>query len=307
MTLDRRPGEGLGSAEQKPAKWTPPIITVECPRDAFQGLPKFIPTDEKIAYLRGLLDAGFTHIDFGSFVSPEAVPQMRDTEEVFAAVRGCRQGIRFIGIIANERGFDRALDAGVPAVGYPFSISDTFQKNNTGKSIDESRPVLEALYRRATASGVELDVYLSMGFGNPYSEPWSVALVTDALQRFRDIGITRVMLADTTGCACPAQIREVFAASRGRFPDLQLGAHFHASPPKWRANAEAALDAGCVRLDSALGGIGGCPFAKEELVGNIPTEGLLTLLRGRGIEVPVPEDRLRAALRTAREIHERYQ
>jgi hydroxymethylglutaryl-CoA lyase len=283
------------------------VVLVECPRDAFQGLPQFIPTQEKIAYLKTLIDAGFTHIDFGSFVSPKAVPQMRDTEEVFAAVRDHRKGIYFIAIVANERGLDRALQIdGVPAIGYPFSISESFQKNNTGKSVSESWPVLEALQRRAMAAGIELNVYLSMGFGNPYGEPWSVVLVTETLRRFRDTGIRIVMLADTTGCAQPAQIREIFAACRQVCPELSPGAHFHASPTKWRANAEAALDAGCARLDSALGGIGGCPFAQEELVGNLPTEGLLKLFRERGIAVPVNEERVTDVLRMAKRIDETY-
>src|ERR1051325_3452114 len=178
------------------------LTLVECPRDAFQGLPKFIPTQEKIDYLKALIEAGFTHIDFGSFVSPKAVPQMRDTEQVFAEIRDCGKGVYFIAIVANERGLDRALAAGgISAIGYPFSISEKFQKNNTGKSIAESWPVLDTLYRRATAAKIDLNVYLSMGFGNPYGEPWSVGLVTETLQRFRDLGIRIAMLADTTGCA----------------------------------------------------------------------------------------------------------
>jgi hydroxymethylglutaryl-CoA lyase len=280
---------------------------VECPRDAFQGLPRFIPTREKIDYIKALIDAGFTHLDFGSFVSPAAIPQMRDTEEVYEAVREYGRGVHFIAIVANERGIDRALAAGgVPAIGYPFSISETFQKNNTGKSVAESWPVLEALHSRASRAGIEVNAYLSMGFGNPYGEPWSVELVTAAVQRFRDMGIRIVMLADTAGCATPEQIGPVFSACRKRFPELELGAHFHAAPSKWRANAEAALDAGCVRLDSALGGIGGCPFAQEELVGNLPTEGLLALFRERGLDVPVVEDRIPAVLQMARRIHERH-
>ena len=232
---------------------------------------------------------------------------MRDTEEVFAAVRDHRKGTYFIAIVANERGLERALElGGVPAVGYPFSISETFQKKNTGKSIAESWPVVEGLYRRATGARMDLNVYLSMGFGNPYGEPWSVAFVTETLQRFRDMGIRIVMLADTTGCAQPAQIRETFLACRERCPELVLGGHFHASPSKWHANAEAALDAGCARLDAALGGIGGCPFAQEKLVGNLPTEGVLKLLRERGISVSVSEERVPDILRMAKRIHENY-
>jgi hydroxymethylglutaryl-CoA lyase len=268
----------------------PPTL-VECPRDSWQGFSRFIPTSEKISYLKLLIDAGFTHLDFGSYVSPQAVPQMKDTEEVWAAIRAYRPGISFIAIVANERGLDRALAAGgSPAIGYPFSISDTFQKNNTGKTITESWPVLTALQRRANVAKLELHVYLSMGFGNPYGEPWSVAWVTDTLAQFRDLGIQTVILADTVGCAAPEQIREVFAASGKRLPAFPLGAHFHASPANWRANVEAALDAGCARLDSALGGIGGCPFAQDALVGNVPTEGVLSLLNSKiDVSAVLPE------------------
>lgn len=235
---------------------------VECPRDSWQGFSRFIPTDEKIAYHRRLVAAGFRNIDFGSFVSPKAVPQMKDTEEVFAGIRDLPG--HFIAIVANERGLDRALAAGVIAVAYPFSISETFQRNNTGKSIAESWPVLEAIAHRAP----ELDVHLSMGFGNPYGEPWSIDVVRDFAGRVRDLGAKSVLIADTVGRANPDQIRQVFAACPG------TGAHLHASPVKWRANVEAALEAGCTRIDSAMAGIGGCPFAQDELVGNVPTEGL---------------------------------
>ncbi len=246
------------------------VTLVECPRDSWQGLTRFIPTGEKVAYLRQLVEAGFTPIDFGSFVSLKAVPQMKDTEEVWAGIRDTAG--KFIAIIANERGLERALTADVPAVAYPFSISETFQQNNAGATIAESWSVLQTLQRRSSAARIELDVHLSMGFGNPYNEPWSVALVADAVSRIRELGVQSVMLADTIGCATPAQIGEVFAACPG------TGAHFHASPAKWRANVEAALAAGCARVDSALGGIGGCPFAQDELVGNVPTEGVRELL-----------------------------
>ena len=217
--------------------------------------------------------AGFTHVDFGSFVSPKAVPQMQDTEDVWKEIRPLAAGKTFIAIIANERGLDRALAVGgLPAVAYPFSISETFQRNNTGSSIAQSWNVLETLQRRCSEARIALDVHLSMSFGNPYREPWSIRLVGDAVKRLRDLGIESVLLADTVGCATPRQIREVFAACSG------TGAHFHAAPAKWRANIEAALAAGCTRIDAALAGIGGCPFAQDELVGNVPTEGVLELL-----------------------------
>jgi hydroxymethylglutaryl-CoA lyase len=283
------------------------LTLVECPRDSWQGFSRQIPTEQKISYLKSLLDAGFTHIDFGSFVSPKAVPQMADTEEVWSAIRNYKTGVYWIAIIANERGLDRALQiGGIPAVGYPFSISDTFQKNNTGKTIAESWTLLETLQKRAAAAKLDLNVYLSMGFGNPYGEPWSVALVTETLARFREMGIRIVMLADTTGSATPPQIRECFTAARQKCPELQLGAHLHASPTQWRANLEAALDSGCVRLDSALGGIGGCPFAQDKLVGNIPTEGVLSVLRERGIEATVDEKKLPAVLQMAQKLFSEY-
>lgn len=275
------------------------VTLVECPRDSWQGFARFVPTAEKVAYLRILIDTGFTHIDFGSFVSPKAVPQMRDTEEVWAAIREQAAGKYFIAIIANERGLDRALAVGgLPAVGYPFSISETFQRNNTGATIAESWRVLESLQRRASAAGMELNVYLSMAFGNPYGEPWSVALVADALARVRDLGVRIVMLSDTVGRAQPEQIREIFTAGKTRCPELSLGAHLHASPAKWRDNIAAALDAGCTRIDSALGGIGGCPFAQDELVGNVPTEGVRELL-----EMPTDDAALTEAQRLYRDYH----
>jgi hydroxymethylglutaryl-CoA lyase len=239
---------------------------VECPRDSWQGFTSFIPTDLKVAYLRRLVAAGLNTIDFGSFVSPKAVPQMQDTEQVWAGIRDLPG--KFIAIVANERGLDRALAAGVTTVAYPFSISETFQRQNTGKGIADSWPVLEAIAQRAKA----FHVHLSMGFGNPYGEPWNVALVKDTVARVRSLGVADILLADTVGRANPEQIREVFEACPG------TGAHFHASPAQWRANIEAALAAGCTRIDSALGGIGGCPFAQDELVGNVPTEGVRELL-----------------------------
>ena len=275
------------------------VTLVECPRDSWQGFTRFIPTSEKVAYLRQLLAAGFTHFDFGSFVSPKVVPQMRDTEDVWQEIRPHAAGKYFIAIIANERGLDRALAAGgLPAVAYPFSISETFQRSNTGARIAESWSVLQTLQRRSSAAAIALDVHLSMGFGNPYGEPWSVALVTDALARIRDLGIRVVMLADTVGCAQPAQIREVFVAGQTRAPELSLGAHFHATPATWRANIEAALEAGGTRIDSALGGIGGCPFAQDELVGNVPTEGVRGLLG-----LPTDGAVLAAAQRLYRDYH----
>jgi hydroxymethylglutaryl-CoA lyase len=283
------------------------ITLVECPRDSWQGFSRQIPSTEKISYLKSLLDAGFTHIDFGSFVSPKAVPQMADTEQVWSAIRDYKRGIYWIAIIANERGLDRALQiGGIPAVGFPFSISETFQKNNTGKTIAESWTLLETLHRRAADAKMDLNVYLSMGFGNPYGEPWSVARVTETLTRFRDLGIRIVMLADTTGSATPQQIRECFSVGREKCPELQLGAHLHATPTQWRANIEAALDSGCVRLDSAIGGIGGCPFAQDKLVGNIPTEGVLSVLRQRNIKTSVEEKKIPAVLLMAQKIYSEY-
>jgi len=299
---------------------TSAVSLVECPRDAFQGLPGFIPTEVKVRHLKNIITAGIGEIDFGSFVSPKAVPQMADTEDVLR--RLCEEVAelpKLIAIIANERGLDRAIQArdsirGSPlagfAVGYPLSISETFQKNNTGKTIAESWPLVESLQRRSADAGIDLIVYLSMGFGNPYGEPWSPETVADFARRLADLGVRTISLADTVGRANADQVRETFAAVHSALSTqhsaLTIGAHFHAAPHAWLDNVRAAFDAGCRRFDASLGGYGGCPFAQDELVGNIPMEHVVAMFEKMGVRMGVSRAALDPALASAREVFDRY-
>lgn len=264
---------------------TEPITYVECPRDAWQGMSRFIPTDRKRAHLEHLIEAGFGQLDLGSFVSPAAVPQLADTEEVLLGLNR-PPGADFLCIVANRRGVERARAAsGVTSVGYPLSVSDTFQRRNVGMSLEESWSVVEALAERAEAHGMELVVYLSMGFGNPYGDPWTPSDTASAVARVREIGIERVALADTVGTADAARIGDVLAAiGAGK---EALGLHLHARPDEWHPLVEAGLDQGIRWFEGAFAGAGGCPFADDELVGNLPTEEVLPFLRERGFGVDI--------------------
>lgn len=281
------------------------LTLVETPRDAFQGLPLFIPTTEKILYIRSLLSAGFRHLDFGSFVSPKAVPQMADSLQVWEAIR--RPDAYFIAIVANERGLDRAIEAsGIAAVGFPFSLANAFQKNNTNRSIAETWPIVGRMVRRCRPSGIDLILYLSMAFGNPDGEPWSLQLLLAFIERLGDLGIQTVSLADTTGVADPKQVREVFEAASSRFKELEFGAHFHSRLDRWDENIRAAYAAGCRRFDSATAGLGGCPFAQDQLVGNIPTELLVEWLERCGEKTGIDRKQLRTCAQKAQELQLRY-
>lgn len=265
------------------------VTYVECPRDAWQGFARTIPTEEKAAFLRRLLDAGFDHLDLASFVSPKWVPQMADSEEVLRLLPP-PDGRDYLAIVANERGMERALAArNLTSVGYPFSISETFQQKNTRRSVEDSWPLVERMLELARSGGLELVVYVSMGFGNPYGDPWSAEAVVDFVGRLRALGVRRIAIADTYGVAGPERIHEVLAAVASAHGTAGLGAHLHSRPDpgEVRAKVDAVLDAGVRWLEGALGGIGGCPFAGDELVGNLPTEVVLPYLAGRGFEVGV--------------------
>lgn len=247
------------------------IKLIECPRDAWQGLPRQIPTDRKVEYLRALLDAGFQHLDAVSFVSPKAVPQLADSEAVLAALEPPHD-VEIIGIVVNEKGAERARATGaVTTLGYPFSISETFLRRNQNQSTNDNRAVLETIAQ----SGLGLVVYISMAFGNPYGDPWSKERLLDAAADLVSLGVRQLSLADTIGCATPALISKVVAAVRGQSPELELGVHLHSTRATAGEKVRAAYDAGCRRFDSAMGGLGGCPFAQDELVGNLPTEEVL--------------------------------
>ena len=251
---------------------------VECPRDSWQGLSQFIPTKQKIAYLQVLLDAGFRHLDMGSFVSPKAVPQLADTEEVLANLN-VPDGADLLCIIANERGLERAVSApNLTSVGYPLSVNDTFQQRNTNRSLEESWVLVEEMRREAAQGSLTLVVYLSMGFGNPYGEPWQPEDTARAVARLRDIGVKQIALADTVGTATPELIHAVL--NEVETPET-LGLHLHARPDTWQGQLSAALEHDVNWFEGALAGVGGCPFADDELVGNLPTEQVLPWLRER--------------------------
>ncbi len=260
------------------------VKLIECPRDAWQGLPRQIPTERKAEYLRGLIAAGFRHIDAVSFVSPKAVPQMADSEEVLAQL-GPTDGVEIIGIIVNEKGAERAIATGrVTTLGYPCSISATFLRRNQNQSIEENQEVLKRIKALADGAGLQVVAYISMAFGNPYSDPWSETKLVEAAREIRDVGINALSLADTVGTATPDLVSRVVATV---LDEMEIGVHLHSTRAEAAAKILAAFDAGCRRFDSAIGGLGGCPFAQNDLVGNIPTEEVLRALEERGVILPI--------------------
>jgi hydroxymethylglutaryl-CoA lyase len=263
----------------------PELKIIECPRDAMQGIHAFIPTASKIAYINQLLSCGFDTIDFGSFVSPKAIPQMRDTAEVLNGLN-LNTSSRLLAIVANERGAtDAASFEEIHYLGYPFSISEQFQQRNTNTSIEDSLFQVEKLQSIAQNAKKQLVVYLSMAFGNPYGEEWNPELVVRWSERlFSDFGVRILALSDTIGCANPSDIRSLFPILQHELPLVEFGAHFHTVREKATAVIEAAYEAGCRRFDTAIKGFGGCPMAKDELTGNLATEQLLTWMQERQIE-----------------------
>ena len=263
------------------------VTLIECPRDAWQGLSRQIPAELKIRYLRALIEAGFKHIDAVSFVSPKAVPQMADSEKVLEQVE-VPNDVEIIGIVVNEKGADRAIATEtVSTLGFPCSISETFLRKNQNQTLDECYKVLESIKRRADESGLSTVAYISMAFGNPYGDPWDETKVREALNKLVGLGVQSVSLADTVGMASPDLIRSVFESVKKQYPDCDVGVHLHSAPVQAESKVFAAYDAGCRRFDSAIGGLGGCPFAQDALVGNIPTERLLSALKQRGVGLPI--------------------
>ena len=263
------------------------VTLIECPRDAWQGLSRQIPTELKTRYLRALIDAGFKHIDAVSFVSPKAIPQMADSEKVLEQI-DLPNDVEIIGIVVNEKGAERATATqAVSTLGFPCSISETFLRKNQNQTLDECYKVLESIKRKADDRGLSTVAYISMAFGNPYGDPWDETQVRDALNKLVDLGIQSVSLADTVGMAGPDLIRSVFESVTSEYPDRDIGVHLHSAPAQAESKVLAAYDAGCRRFDSAIGGLGGCPFAQNALVGNISTECLLAALEQRGVELPI--------------------
>jgi len=287
------------------------VTIIECPRDAWQGLPKIIPTEVKIAYLRGLIAAGFRHIDAVSFVSPKHVPQMADSEAVMAGLQNdlqaAREPVEIIGIIVNEQGLDRALATpGVTTVGYPYSISAYFRRANANMSREESRRLVEKIRTATKAARRDLVVYISMAFGNPYEEPWGPEIVEETLVWLKDIGARTVSLADTVGTASAEEVANLFSAVKDSIAGIELGVHLHSRPEAAAEKVLAAYNAGCRRFDGALTGLGGCPFAGDELVGNIPTEIVLTTLAARGVSTGIDTRSLAVACAISGDIREKY-
>mgnify|MGYP001260910337 CR=1 FL=1 len=257
----------------------PRIFLTECPRDAMQGIKTFIPTEKKVKYLQSLLRVGFDVLDFGSFVSHKAVPQMRDTHEVIQQLDLQNTKTKLLAIVANRRGAADALSyPQIDYLGYPFSISENFQMRNANKTIHDSLGVLADIVSEVNRLGKELVVYLSMGFGNPYGDPWSPALVAEWVEKLTQMGVGRILLSDTVGVAQPKTITTLFEYLLKTHPNVFFGAHLHATPDQAVAKIQAAYAGGCRAFDSAIRGLGGCPMAKDELTGNVPTEKLISFL-----------------------------
>lgn len=281
------------------------VKLIECPRDAWQGLKGQIPAELKANYLQALISAGFKHIDAVSFVSPNAVPQMADSEEVLKELDP-PDDVEIIGIVVNEKGAQRAIATeAVRTLGFPYSISPTFLENNQRQTLEDAIEELEKVEKKADEAGLDTVVYISMAFGNPYGDPWSIDEVVEAVALLELQEIRVISLADTVGLAPPEKIREVVSAVMAKYDYLEIGVHLHSRPDQAAAKIIAAYEAGCRRFDSAIGGMGGCPFAQDELVGNIPTETVIETLRGRGAQVP-PLKPLDTLLRATAEIGARY-
>ena len=281
------------------------VKIIECPRDAWQGLKGQIPVELKTNYLQALVSAGFKHIDAVSFVSPNAIPQMADSEEVLKDLHA-PDDVEVIGIVVNEKGAQRAIATGaVRTLGFPYSISPTFLQNNQRQSLEDAIEELEKIEKKADEAGVGTVVYISMAFGNPYGDDWNVDEAIAAVGLLEAQEIRMISLADTVGMAPPEKIKEVVSAVMAEYDYLEIGVHLHSRPDQAAAKIVAAYEAGCRRFDSAIGGLGGCPFAQDELVGNIPTETVIETLRSRGAHLPELKS-LDALLRASAEIGARY-
>ena len=282
-----------------------PIKIVECPRDAWQGLQAQIPTDLKVDYLKALISAGFKHIDAASFVSSKAVPQMSDSEIVLQGLDP-PDDVEIIGIVVNEKGAQRAINThAVSTLGFPYSVSPTFLQKNQRQTPEESLDELEKIQKQADDARIDVVVYISMAFGNPYGDPWNEEEIVGAVDLLESNGIKMISLADTVGVASSEQIGRLVSAVMQSYSYLEIGVHLHSRQERAAEKIFAAYDAGCRRFDSTIGGLGGCPFAQDSLVGNIPTEVLIAALKSRGAELPQLKS-LDALLRASAEIGARY-
>ena len=284
---------------------------IECPRDAWQGLPDLIPTEYKVDYLKELIAAGFRHIDAISFVSPKHVKQMADSEEVMARLNASLpaglERPEIIGIVVNEKGLERALATpGVTTIGYPYSISAYFRRANANMTRDQSRLLVDKLKKDTAAVNRGLVIYISMAFGNPYDEPWGPEIVADTLEWLKDIRVRTVSLADTVGNASPQLVGDLYRSVKEHVAGIELGVHLHSRPEKAEEKILAAYEAGCRRFDGALTGLGGCPFAGDNLVGNIATEDVLAALGKARADSGIDSARLTRVIEMTKEIRAKY-
>ena len=261
------------------------IKIIECPRDAMQGIKPFIPTSQKVQYLQSLLRVGFDTLDFGSFVSPKAIPQMQDTAEVLSHLDLSKTRTKLLAIVANVRGAKAAAAFDeIDFLGFPFSISENFQMRNTHKTINESEEILKDILQVADQHNKKVVVYLSMAFGNPYGDPWDVDIVAGWTERLHKMGVQILSLSDTVGTSNASSIAYLFSNLIPAYTSVEFGAHLHTHPASWHEKVEAAFEAGCMRFDGAIQGLGGCPMAKDELTGNMPTEKLLSYFTAQKIQ-----------------------
>ena len=278
---------------------------IECPRDAWQGLKGQIPTDLKVNYLQALISTGFKHIDAVSFVSPNAVPQMADSEDVLKELNA-PEDVEIIGIVVNEKGAQRAIKTEkISTIGFPYSISPTFLQNNQRQTLEDAIEELEKIEKIADEAALDTVVYISMAFGNPYGDLWTPEEVVEAVGLLEVQNIHTISLADTVGAASPEKVKEVVSAVMAKYDYLEIGVHLHSRPEEAAAKIIAAYDAGCRRFDSALGGLGGCPFAQDDLVGNIPTEKVFEALRGCSAKLPTLKP-LDSLVKASTEFGKRY-
>jgi hydroxymethylglutaryl-CoA lyase len=259
---------------------------IECPRDAMQGWANWIPTEKKIIYLNQLLKVGFDTLDFGSFVSPKAIPQMADTALVYDALDLENTNTKLLAIIANVRGAETAVSfEKIKYLGFPFSISETFQQRNTNSSIAEAFRTVEVIQNLCQKSDKQLVVYFSMGFGNPYGDPYNVEIVSEWVEKMSGLGIKIIALSDTVGMADSQTVTVLFSGLIPQYPDIEFGGHFHATADNWQMKIQSAYQAGCLRFDGAIGGFGGCPMAEDELVGNINTQNMIQYFENEGVDL----------------------
>ena len=271
---------------------TDSVEIIECPRDAMQGIKEFIPTKNKVAYINSLLSVGFDTIDVGSFVSPRLIPQMRDTAEVLKSINYSNKNSDLLTIVANYRGAEDACAFDeVDFLGFPFSISETFQKRNTNSTIEESLIRVEKIRNLCEKKGKTLQVYISMGFGNPYGEAWNAEIAIQWVKKLVEMDINTIALSDTIGVSNPENISYIFSSLIPEFPDVVFGAHLHTHVHNWKEKVEAAYKNGCKRFDGALKGFGGCPMAEDELVGNMPTENLVAYFTENGVKTGLDMDK----------------